>query len=72
MPCCWTRATKAVVAVGHSILVIAYHILRHGTTYREFGQDYFDRRDTARIQERLVARLHALGLHVTVEAAQAA
>jgi len=59
---------KAVVAVGHSILVIAYHILKDGTTYRDLGQDYFDRRDTARIQERLLGRLRALGLHVTVEA----
>ena len=56
------------MAVGHSILVIDYHILKHGTTYRECGQDYFDRRDAARIQARLVARLQALGLHVTVEA----
>jgi transposase len=58
---------KAVVATGHSILLIAYHILKHGTTYRELGQDYFDKRNTARIQERLVARLETLGLRVTVE-----
>jgi hypothetical protein len=30
---------KAAVAVGHSILVIAYHILKEGTTYRDLGQD---------------------------------
>ena len=58
---------KAVVAVGHSILVIAYHILKDGTTYHELGQDYFDKRETARIQERLIARLQTLGLRVTVE-----
>jgi transposase len=58
---------KAVVATGHSILVIAYHILKDGTTYHELGQDYFDKRDTARIQERLIARLQTLGLRVTVE-----
>jgi len=58
---------KAVVAVGHSILLIAYHILKDGTTYRDLGQDSFDRRDTARIQERLLGRLRALGLRVTVE-----
>ena len=56
------------MAVGHSILVIAYHILKEGTTYRGFGQNYFDRRDTARLQQRLLARLRALGLRVTVEA----
>jgi len=58
---------KAVVATGHSILVIAYHILKDGITYHELGQDYFDKRDTARIQERLIARLETLGLRVTVE-----
>ena len=56
-----------MVAAGPSILVIASHILRDGTTYHELGQDYFDKRDTARIQERLLARLETLGLRVTVE-----
>jgi len=54
------------VAVGHSILVIAYHILKDGTTYRDLGPDDFDRRDTARLQQRLIARLEALGVKVTV------
>jgi transposase len=58
---------KALVAVAHSILVIAYHILKEGTTYRDLGHDYFDQRDTARLQRRLIARLEALGLRVTVE-----
>ncbi|HSB79109.1 MAG TPA: IS110 family transposase [Candidatus Methylomirabilis sp.] len=58
---------KAVVAVAHSMLVIAYHILKDGTTYRELGHDYFDRRDTARLQRRLITRLESLGLRVTVE-----
>jgi len=58
---------KAVVAVAHSILVIAYHILKEGTTYRELGHDYFDKRDSARLQRRLITRLESLGLRVTVE-----
>ena len=58
---------KAIVAVAHSILVIAYHILKEGTTYRDLGHDYFDKRDTARLQRRLIARLESLGLHVTVD-----
>ena len=59
---------KAVVAVAHSILVIAYHILKEGSTYRELGHDYFEKRDTARLQRRLISRLESLGLRVTVEA----
>jgi transposase len=57
---------KAVVAVAHSLLVIAYHILKDGTMYRELGPDYFDQRDTARLQRRLIGRLESLGLQVTV------
>lgn len=34
---------KAIVAVGHSILVAARHILRNGGSYRDLGRDYFDR-----------------------------
>ncbi len=58
---------KAIVAVAHSILVIAYHLLKDGTTYRDLGHAYFDQRDTARLQQRLIARLESLGLRVTVE-----
>jgi len=58
---------KAIVAVAHSLLVIAYHILKDGTVYRDLGHDYFDRRDTVRLQHRLITRLESLGLRVTVE-----
>ena len=36
---------KAVVAVGHQILEIAFYVMRDGVTYQELGADYFDRRD---------------------------
>ena len=35
---------KAAVAVGHSILVICYHMLERSVPYEELGEDYFDRR----------------------------
>jgi transposase len=34
---------KAAVAVGHSILVICYHVLERQLPYEELGEDYFDR-----------------------------
>src|SRR5215471_2218470 len=40
---------KAIVAVAHSILVIAYHVLRDGQSYRELGGGYFDPLNTARL-----------------------
>ena len=34
---------KAVVAVAHALLVTAYHLLAHHTTYHNPGADYYDR-----------------------------
>lgn len=36
---------RATVAVGHSILVIAYHLLRQPAEYRDLSAHYFDARD---------------------------
>jgi transposase len=61
---------KACLAVGHSILVIAWHLLSTpGETYRELGPDWFarHRRSPESEQRRLIRRLEALGLKVTVE-----
>lgn len=58
---------RAAIAVAHSILVIAYHMLRDGTEYRELGGDYFDKRNKAQLQRNLVKRLEGLGLQVTLE-----
>jgi transposase len=62
------RGTKrAAVAVARSILVIAYHLLRDGTQYRELGVDYFDKRNHQQVERRLVKRLEQLGHKVTLE-----
>jgi hypothetical protein len=58
---------RAAVAVAHSILVIAYHMLRRGTVYLDLGGDYFDKRNEQQLQRSLVKRLERLGLKVTVE-----
>jgi transposase len=60
---------KAVVAVGHQILEIAYYLMRDGGTYEELGADYFDRRHAERAVRRHVRQLEALGFHVTIEKA---
>ncbi len=60
---------KAVVAVGHQILEIAYYVMRDGATYDELGADYFDRRHAERAVRRHVRQLEALGFQVTIEKA---
>jgi transposase len=57
---------KALVAVAHSILVIAYHVLRDGQSYRELGSDYFERRNADRLTRYHTKRLAALGYAVTL------
>jgi transposase len=58
---------RAAVAVGHSILVIAWHLLTNNCDYDDLGGDYFTRRgDTAHHQDRLVQQLQDLGYSVTL------
>jgi transposase len=65
-------AKKAVVAVAHTIVVIAYQLLKHGSTYQELGSQFYDERERERVVRSSVKRLEALGLKVTVEPAAAA
>jgi transposase len=60
---------KAVVAVGHQILEIAYYVMRDGVTYHELGPEYFQGRDRERTVRRHVKQLEALGYIVTVQPA---
>ena len=61
------RGTKrAAVAVGHTILVIAYRLLSEGDVYRDLGDRYFDERDRHTVERRLVARLEGLGYTVSL------
>jgi transposase len=55
------------MAVGHSILVVAWHLLAYNCDYRDLGGDYFVRRDTERQRQRAVAQLQALGYRVALE-----
>ena len=58
--------SKAVTAVGHSILTAAWHMLQTGELYRDLGGDYFIRQNPDRLTKRLVRQLQALGHQVTL------
>jgi len=61
-------AKRAAVAVGHSILVMAYHILTRREPYKELGHDYHQlRRKDIKIKHYL-KELHKLGIVVNLEA----
>lgn len=56
---------RAIIAVGHSILVMAYHMLRKHEPYHELGHDFFDQRRRDSTVRHLFRRLEKLGVEVT-------
>jgi transposase len=62
-------ANKATVAVAHTILVIAYYIIKDGDEYKDLGANHFDERRSDIITRQLVRRLRKLGHKVTLEPA---
>ena len=63
---------RALIAVGHSLLVIFYHMLKNGTTYADLGGDFFDRLEPERLTRYYVKRLESLGHKVTLQSRVAA
>jgi len=62
---------KAVVAVGHRLLIIVYHVLRHGQSYQEPTPTDLDQR-RRRTRDRAIHQLRQLGYDVAVTPKQAA
>jgi transposase len=61
-------ASKATIAVAHSILVAAFHILERNQPYQELGGDWFVRRHSPQHHARkLVLQLNALGFDVQLQ-----
>ena len=60
---------RAIVAVGHTILIAAYHILTQPRAYQDLGADHFERLDPHRLTRHLVRRLERLGHKVNLEPA---
>ncbi len=60
-------AKRAAVAVGHSILVIFYQMVKTGESYHEKGSDYFITAHKQKIQQRLVRQLERLGNTVILQ-----
>jgi transposase len=58
---------KAIVALAHSLLVIAYHVLKRRVNFADLGPTYFDERNRMSVQRQLVRRLERLGYKVALE-----
>jgi transposase len=57
---------RAIIALGHTMLVMMYHILRDGVDYKELGHDYLNKLQSHRLTHYLVKRLESLGHEVTL------
>lgn len=57
---------RALLAVGHSLLIVIYHVLKHNVEYRDLGPDYFDKLEPERLRRYLVKRLQSLGYDVAL------
>lgn len=63
---------RAAMAVAHSILIAAYHMLKTGEGYRDLGVAYLDEKRKRTVERQLVKRLEALGHEVTLRPKSAA
>ena len=57
---------RAVMAVAHTMLIIAYTMLKTGRSYHELGGNYLEQINKDQLQRYFVKRLQKLGLRVTV------
>src|SRR3954470_9756446 len=57
---------RASLAVGHSLRVIFYHMLKSDVEYKDLGVEYLDRLDPERLRRYLVKRLERLGYRVSL------
>ncbi|MFA7491795.1 MAG: hypothetical protein WCY58_13665 [Mariniphaga sp.] len=60
---------KALIAVGHKILIAAYFILKNKESYKELGGDYLDKITKEKQIKRHLQRLRELGVDVSQYAA---
>jgi transposase len=58
---------RAIVAVGHSILVSAFHMLSRNELYHDLGGQYFDQFKRDFVANHLLRRLEKLGFQVSID-----
>ena len=58
---------RALVALGHTVLGIAYQLLTRQQPYHDLGVAYFDKLEQNRVKRRLVHRLERMGYEVVLQ-----
>jgi hypothetical protein len=62
---------RAIIAVAHTLIVIADHLQKNKNNYDDLGGTYFDRIHSEGLKRYLVKRLQQLGHKVTLEPMEA-
>jgi transposase len=63
---------RAIMAVAHSMVVSAFHMLSRHESYHELGANYFDAHRREHLVDQLARRIEHLGYRVTLEPVPAA
>ncbi len=63
---------KAAVAIGHRILLLAYHLLRRGEDYQELAPAALEERRHIQLRNKALSQLRQLGFEVTLTPKEAA
>jgi transposase len=58
---------RAIMAVAHSIVISAFHMLSRHESYHDLGAHYFDEQQRHHLVDRLTRRLARLGYRVSLE-----
>jgi transposase len=58
---------RALMALGHTILIMVYHLLTRKQPYQDLGTAYCDKLEQHRVQQRLVHRVERLGYQVSLQ-----
>jgi transposase len=58
---------RALIALGHTILVVVYTLVTRKQPYQDLGAAYFDALAQQRVEPRLVQRLERLGDQVSLQ-----
>lgn len=54
-------APKAITATAHKLARLVYTMLKHGTSYVDAGQEYYEKRYRTRVVQNLKRKAHELG-----------
>lgn len=57
---------RAAVALGHTLLIIIYHVIAENKAYEELGGDYLEQLDRQGKERRLIRQLEKLGFEVSL------